>query len=101
MEDFLNLFKNKAVGYAILGFVIFTGLVDLKVANDPNARPDSFTGKQGAELSERIDEIEVELMEFKRFCEQRYDEVNNQIGRQDERLTSQQRQLSECIRRTQ
>jgi len=108
VEDFLNLFKSKAVGYAVLAFIIFTGMVDLKMANDPNARPDSNTGEQGRirdaailQLQYDIEILTAEVMEWQKTCEDRYDTVAVTLGKQEVRLQNNKDMISDCLRRTQ
>ncbi len=108
MEDFLNLFKNKLIGYALLIFIVFTGMVDLKMADDPHARPDANTGEQGRardkliqQLQSDVTELSVEVMEWEAVCEGRYDAVAVSLATNTADIKHHEITLRECIRRTQ
>ena len=108
MEAFLNLFKDRVVGYAVLAFVIFTGVVDIKMGVDPTSRPDANTGEQGRardkliqELQIDVNELSIDVMEWETSCEQRYDIITEKLGRYDERMKHNQTMIADCLRRTQ
>ena len=107
MDAFLNLFKDRFVGYAVLAFVVLTGVVDIKMAGDPNARPDANTGEQGrardkliSELQEDVIQLTAEIMEWETMRELRYDNINERLGRHDERLKNNKTMIADCLRRT-
>lgn len=107
MEAFLNLFKDRVVGYAVLAFVIFTGVVDIKMGVDPNSRPDANTGEQGRardklieQLQYDVEELTANVMDWETVCENRYDDVTNQVGRHDERIRHNNDLIRDCMKRT-
>lgn len=108
MEDFLKLFKNRYVGLAILAFIGFTGLVDIKMAYDPNARPDANTGEDGRKrdavilnLQHDIEILTAEVMEWREVCEGRYDDVAVILATNTANIRHHETTLRECVRRTQ
>lgn len=108
MEDFLKLFKNRAVGYAALAFVVFTGLVDLKMARDPEFRPDANTGEQGRirdgqieGLRSDLDELIIDFMAFQKQCENRYDKAAVTLENHRVNLEHNRAMIADCLVRTQ
>ena len=108
MEDFLNLFKNRTVGYAALAFIIFTGVVDLKMARDPEFRPDANTGEHGRardklldQLQSDINDLTFDIMALQKNCEDRYDKVSVILENHKVNLKHNQDMIADCLRRTQ
>ena len=68
---------------------------------NPSVRADPFTGKQGEALTERVDLLEIELMEFEKFCEDRYDKVSVVLENHTVNLRNNREMITDCLRRTQ
>ena len=109
MEAFVNLFKSKAVGFAVLfAFIIGTGLVDLKMALDPHSRPDANTGEDGRrrdsellQLRADLDALTADVMAWEVQCNERYNKVNVILENHSVNIKHNKEELHECLKRIQ
>lgn len=53
-----EILKHPIVIIVLLAGVGLSNIINIKLASDPHARPDPFTGTEGAALEERIRDLE-------------------------------------------
>lgn len=118
MDEFL---KNKFVAWIALAVVGYSGVANINLAIDPDARPDPYTGTRGDKHESRTKELEkwVELTELRlqaiesdgKGCRERVDNVKRKIDKHLEvsdrkileynvKLREHDIRINDCLRRT-